>query len=374
MIKISISASRTYDVILEPGALGSAGTYLRAALGMSADPAEGPQHKKLCIVTDANVNPLYGKQEQALWTSLEAAGFSLYRYVFPGGETAKRMETVEGILDYLAENRFTRSDLLLALGGGITGDVTGFAAAVFLRGIEYVQIPTTLLAIVDSSVGGKTGVNLSAGKNLAGSFWQPALVLFDPTVLSTLPRHVLLDGIAEAIKAGVIADASIISTIRRETNPEDPAFLMDLAASAIQVKRKVVEEDERDHGSRQLLNFGHTLAHAIETCSNYEISHGHAVAMGMAIVSTAADRLHWSTQRCAQDIIHILQQFRFPLQCPFSPQELTAAALQDKKIRGENITLVFPAAIGDCRLQTIPVDELEPFITCGMSDQKGFCQ
>ena len=178
----------------------------------------------------------------------------MYRYVFEGGEKSKTMNTITGLLNYLADNRFSRSDMLIALGGGIVGDVTGFAAASFLRGVDYIQIPTTLLAIVDSSVGGKTGVNLKAGKNLAGAFWQPSLVLFDSEFLDTLSYDIKLDGIAEAIKAGIIAEPLILDSIKMKRPLDDPDFLMNLASLAIEVNLKVVEDDERANGSRHLLH------------------------------------------------------------------------------------------------------------------------
>ena len=219
---------------------------------------------------------------------------------------------------------------------------------------------------MDSSVGGKTGVNLKAGKNLAGAFWQPSLVLFDSEFLDTLSYDVKLDGIAEAIKAGIIAEPLILDSIKMKRTLDDPDFLMNLASLAIEVKRKVVEEDERDNGSRQLLNLGHTLAHAIEKCSRYKISHGHAVAMGMKIVAIASDRLGWTVENCSEDILEILERFKFPLRCPYSAWELANAAMQDKKIRGGNITLVVPARIGKCRLKTISVNKLEQFISYGL--------
>lgn len=367
MIKISVSASKEYDVIMSRGLLSSAGMYIKDALNLKDDPITGTlKNKKICIVTDTNVNPLYADKSQALYTSLKSSGFDVYKYVFPGGEEHKSLSTVEDILEYLADKKFTRSDLLLALGGGITGDVTGFTAATYLRGIDYIQVPTTLLATVDSSVGGKTGVNLKAGKNLAGAFWQPSVVLFDPDVLSTLSYKLKLDGIAEAIKAGLIADRFIIDSIKMKRSLDDDEFLMNLASLAVDVKKKVVEEDERDNDSRQLLNFGHTLAHAIEKCSHYEISHGHAVAIGMSIVALASDRLGWTSENCSEEIIEILERFKFPLNCPFSAWELADAALQDKKIRGDKITLVVPSYIGKCRLKTIPVTKLEQFIAYGL--------
>ena len=195
MKKISVNASRKYDVIMEHGMLGRTGGYIRDALG------KDPSSVKLCIVTDETVDRLYGGEDHTLQHSLRSAGYDVYKYVFPGGEENKNISTIGSILNYLADNRFSRSDMLLALGGGITGDVTGFAAASFLRGVEFIQIPTSLLAVVDSSVGGKTGVNLDAGKNLAGAFWQPSAVLFDPDVLGTLSDDLKLDGIAEAKQA-----------------------------------------------------------------------------------------------------------------------------------------------------------------------------
>lgn len=358
MIRITVSASKEYDVVMERGALSNVSTLIAKA-GITPS-------KKLCIVADETTARLFGDENCGLWQDLAGAGFDMYRYVFEGGEKTKTMDTITGLLNYLADNRFSRSDMLIALGGGIVGDVTGFAAASFLRGVDYIQIPTTLLAIVDSSVGGKTGVNLNAGKNLAGAFWQPSLVVFDPYVLDTLSYDAMLDGIAEAVKAGFIGDRTIIDDINGLTSAADSDFLMEIAARAVEVKRIVVEEDERDTGSRQLLNFGHTLAHAIEKLSDYQISHGHAVAMGMVIVSAAADALEWSEEPCSDSVWAILTRFKFPLDCPYDARELTRAALADKKIRGDEITLVVPEMIGKCCLKTIPTDRLEEFIACGL--------
>lgn len=417
MIKITVSASRNYDVIMKRGVLAQAGAYINEALRINKPSAHSeltalskPQKDfankistsdtKLCIVTDKTVDKLYGQEHQALWDSLLAAGFHVHKYVFPGGEKHKNMATIESLLNYLADNKFTRSDLLLALGGGITGDITGFTAASFLRGIAFVQVPTSLLAIVDSSVGGKTGVNLNAGKNLAGAFWQPSLVLFDPDVLSTLSCDLKLDGVAEAVKAGCIADKRILDMVQHYENAgsglakgaaaggatsdaatashnngaaafpamlDDNDFLTNLAAYAIEVKRQIVEADERENDLRQLLNFGHTIAHAIEKCSNYQISHGHAVATGMAMISAAAEKFGLTKEICHDTILNILRRFQFPLNCPYKAEALTEAALQDKKRRGETITLVIPESLGRCTLQSIPISDLRKFIACGLN-------
>ena len=342
---------------MERGALGKAGEYIGKSNG-----------RKVCIITDENVDKLYGRPEHALWGSLASAGFDVYKYVFPGGEDHKNMSTVTDILEFLAEQSFTRSDLLLALGGGITGDITGFTAATYLRGIEFIQVPTSFLAVVDSSVGGKTGVNLSSGKNLAGAFWQPSLVLFDPDVLDTLSDELKLDGMAEAIKAGIIADPQILTMIDSSAGGllDDNDLLTEIAAKAVKVKRAIVEEDEHESGKRALLNLGHTAAHAIEKCSAYGISHGHAVAMGMAMISAAAAAEGLCEKAFHEEIVSILKQAGFALTCPYSAKELTSAALHDKKRRGDSITLVIPEAAGSCRLKKIPVGELEAFFEKGL--------
>ena len=368
MKKITINTSRKYDVIMERDSLEKAGEHICQALFSSADVclSKAPDRKKLCIITDAIVDNLYGQQGNALWKSLVDSNFDIYKYVFPGGEAHKTLDTISEILEFLAENNFTRGDLLVALGGGVTGDITGFAAATYLRGIEFVQIPTTLLAIVDSSVGGKTGVNLSSGKNLAGAFWQPSLVLFDPNVLETLSRELKLDGIAEAIKAGFIADNNILKLIENQSDLNDSAFLTELATMAVEVKRQLVEEDEKERGKRQLLNLGHTAAHAIEKSSSYEISHGHAVAIGMAIISSAAEKLSLCDEGTHAQMIAALKKFNFPLDIPYTADELASAALHDKKRRGDEITLVIPKAPGESYLKTVPVKKLHEIFALGL--------
>ncbi len=359
MKKISVNASRKYDVIMEHGMLGRTGRYIRDVLG------KDPSSVKLCIVTDETVDRLYGGEDHTLQQSLRSAGYDVYKYVFPGGEENKNISTIGSILNYLADNRFSRSDMLLALGGGITGDVTGFAAASFLRGVEFIQIPTSLLAVVDSSVGGKTGVNLDAGKNLAGAFWQPSAVLFDPDVLGTLSDDLKLDGIAEAVKAGIIGDPDITGAIRNGMKIQDADFLTDIAAMAVEVKRRVVEEDERESGVRQLLNLGHTPAHAIEKCSSYSIRHGHAVAIGMAIIARAAAALGWTDKKCCDNMTEVLTKSGFSLDCPYSAAQLAEAALGDKKVRGSMITLVIPQDNG-CTLKKVPTDRLEEIFSLGL--------
>ena len=355
MNKITINSSRTYDVITAPGLLNQSGQLIRQALGDKTE--------KVCIVTDDNVSSLY---RAPVKESLKNAGFDVVSFVFPHGEEYKSLATVSKLLDFLAYKQLTRSDAIIALGGGITGDLAGFAAATYLRGIRFVQIPTTLLAAVDSSVGGKTGVNLSAGKNLAGAFWQPSLVLFDTDTIKTLSHELLLDGIAEGIKSGVIADRDLFSYIDQAENLTDSKVIAELSSRAIQIKQQVVEADERDTGVRQLLNFGHTIGHAIEKCSNFSISHGHAVATGMIIIARAALKSGWSDEDCLTPIQDLLEKFGFPLECPYSASELTKAALKDKKRTGDTITLVIPVSLGNCQLMQLPINQLESFIEGGL--------
>lgn len=356
METITISASKTYKVITDSGLLARAGEFIREALGEKG--------KKLCIVTDDQVDPLYTAPLEA---SLRGAGYETVTFVFPHGEASKNLDTVSRLLEFLAENQLTRSDALIALGGGISGDLTGFAAASYLRGIPFVQVPTTLLAAVDSSVGGKTGVNLKAGKNLVGAFWQPSLVLFDMDTIKTLSYDLLLDGVAESIKAGAIADKELFLYIQKADHLTSPETIAHLSRRAIEIKREVVEADERDTGVRQLLNFGHTIGHAIEKSSEFSITHGHAVAMGMAIVSKACEALGWSQEDCRGPITDSLRKFRFPLECPFTASQLTEAARKDKKRLGDSITLVIPVTLGNCQLKKIPVSQLEDFIKVGLS-------
>ena len=269
---ISVKTSEKYDVIVGSAIIPQIGTYL----------SELKTDCKAAIISDSNVWPLYGS---CVSESLDNAGISPVHYVFPAGEASKNANTYLKILNFLAENQITRSDLIVALGGGVVGDITGFTAATYLRGISYVQIPTSLLAMVDSSVGGKTAIDLPAGKNLVGAFKQPRLVLCDIDTLHTLPERLFLDGCAEVIKYAMLYDEPLFNALQISGPDFDRETVI---ARCIGLKRDVVQEDEFDNGSRQRLNFGHTIGHAIEARSDFQISHGQAVAAGMAIITKAA--------------------------------------------------------------------------------------
>lgn len=312
------------------------------------------------LVTDSYVDLLYAA---TVSRSLEEAGFQVVKFVFPAGERSKNLETYSSLLSFLSEQEVTRSDLIVALGGGVVGDLAGFAAATYLRGMDFVQLPTTLLAQIDSSVGGKTAVDLPQGKNLAGAFWQPRLVLCDIKCLASLSAEVLSDGLAEAIKYGMIADKELLRRLRENGNGADPEGII---TRCIQIKADVVASDERDNGTRQLLNFGHTAAHAMEKHSNFALTHGRAVAMGMAVITRSCVRQGLVTPEVQEILEDTLTKNGLPVSCDFSALVLAQGAAADKKRRGDAITLVIPKQLGECVLSPVPISELESFFQCGL--------
>ena len=361
MKTLEINCSKNYDILIGSGLLAKAG----ALIAQRIDPC------RVCIVTDEIVGSLYGGPDSPLWQGLQDAGFDVYEFTFPAGERNKRLATVESILSLLAEHNFDRKDALIALGGGVPGDITGFAAAIYMRGIRFVQIPTTLLACVDSSIGGKTGVDLREGKNLAGAFWQPELVIEDTDVFDTLTDDLYRDGFAEIVKAGMIGDPSIVQAFHendiRETNKE---ALTEIIVKALRVKSDIVAKDERESGLRQLLNLGHTIGHAIEKCSDYHISHGSAVATGCVIASAAAASKGWTDVTNAQLLQDIFVKHGFVLDPFADAKALAAAAGNDKKSHGDSVTIIYPVNPGACDMRSLPKSELEAFIQSGLDYMK----
>lgn len=344
MNTVTVSASKTYDILIGSGLLPSLGAEVKK-LGKA---------QKVCVVSESNVFPLYG---QTVVTSLESAGFSVVRYVFSAGEESKNGSVFLDLLNFLAQNGLTRSDMIVALGGGVTGDLAGFAAASFLRGIRFVQVPTTLLAAVDSSVGGKTAIDLPAGKNLAGAFCQPSLVLCDTDTLNTLPIDIFRDGCAEVIKYGILYDPVLFAHLEEKGLDFDREAVI---TRCVELKRDVVMEDEFDTGARMKLNLGHTIGHGVEAKSHFTLSHGKSVAIGMAIVSRACG--------CADTprILGILKKFGLPTSTNDTADEILAYALSDKKRSGNLVKLILPNAIGDCSIVPTPIDELKSFIQAGL--------
>ncbi len=346
MKRVKVEASSTYDVLIENELLKGSGKLIR-------DVAKG---NTAVIVSDSNVFPLYG---DILKASLEKENFRVLSFVFEAGEESKNTDTLVALWEFLAENHITRSDVLIAFGGGVTGDLTGFAAATFLRGIKYINIPTTLLSMVDSSVGGKTAVDLKNGKNLAGAFYQPSLVIIDPDTLSTLPLSIFNDGMAEVIKYGMISKPELLKKLQGEYD------INEIIEISVTAKRDVVAVDERDTGIRQLLNFGHTPAHGIEILSEFTISHGSAVAIGMVMMTKSAIKRGMCEEAALNELLSLLNKFSLPTAPVFSPEEISDIALSDKKRTGDEITLVIPEKAGRCVLEKLPVRELCAFLSEG---------
>lgn len=350
MKTVTISASKEYHVHIGAELLDSLGTMI----------AEINDGQNAVIVSDSNVWPIYG---QKATDSLLKNHFSVHNFVFSAGEESKNPITYLNLLNFLAENHITRSDCIIALGGGVVGDMAGFAASTYLRGISYIQVPTTLLSMVDSSVGGKTGIDLPAGKNLVGTFYQPSLVLCDTATLRTLPHSVFADGCAEVIKYGILYDENLFSQLEKE----GPSFCTEeIIFKCIEWKKSAVMQDEFDIGARQMLNLGHTIGHAIEKASGYAISHGKAVSIGISIATKIAVSLNLCSDSDWKRIIALLSQFDLPISTEYSSKILAEIALSDKKRSGNHISLVLPATIGCCKLQKVPVHQLESLIKAGM--------
>ncbi len=347
-VTLTESTSRTYDIQIGGGLSRCVGELCASVVTPC----------RALLLSDDTVSALYGDRVE---TSLSNAGFSVVRHIIPHGEPSKSAASLITLLEHMASEHLTRTDCLVALGGGVVGDLGGLAAALYLRGIRFVQIPTTLLAMVDASVGGKTAIDLAAGKNLAGAFHQPSLVICDPDLLSTLSPNIFADGMAEVIKYAFISDRALYNLLANDKT----ADLSEMIRLCINDKRALVEADEHDHGARQLLNLGHTVGHAIETCSKFTVSHGRAVAAGMAIMARAAERLGVAVDGTAEALCALLRKYDLPTTCPFTVEELFAAAASDKKRTGGTITVVVPYGIADARLVKIPLDALEDYIRMG---------
>ncbi|MBR2894908.1 MAG: 3-dehydroquinate synthase [Oscillospiraceae bacterium] len=308
------------------------------------------------LITDTHVAPLYA---QSVCTSLRNAGFTVHIYTIPAGEAQKTLSSCAKILSFFAQIELTRTDFVIALGGGVIGDIAGFCAAIYQRGIDFIQIPTTLLAACDASVGGKTAVDLPEGKNLAGAFHQPRLVICDTDTFQTLPQKVFSDGTAEIIKHALIADASLFHDLLEQDIQKD---MERIVYRNIAIKAAVVAADEREHGQRKLLNFGHTLGHAIEKCSGFQMPHGSAVAIGMVLVTRAAQRLGYTPPDTLDKIFPLLHRFGLPCDCPYHTNALYTAAIADKKRTGNSMDLVILNQIGNAGTVRLSLDEFRAFV------------
>jgi shikimate kinase/3-dehydroquinate synthase len=354
-----------HDIHIGNGMLKYIGGALRA-IGI----AEG---SRIAIVSNTVVAPLYAAQVEA---SLRLVKFLPFVCTIPDGEQDKTLATVASLYDQFLVGGLDRSGTVLALGGGVTGDIAGFAAATFMRGVHFVQVPTTLLAMVDASVGGKAGVDLPQGKNLVGAFKQPALVVIDPSVLATLPADEFRSGMAEMIKHGVIGDAGLFAELEEQVdNPQDGSNREEgrqgdragWIARALRVKISVIEEDPFEQGRRAVLNLGHTVGHALEKQSGFSLRHGEAVSIGMVAAATIAAELGRADASLVDRIEAVLSAWGLPVRCPpFDADAILAAMVHDKKKQGRGLRWVLPCAIGQVEIATDVPPQVVRSVLCSL--------
>ncbi|EON3114923.1 3-dehydroquinate synthase [Enterococcus faecalis] len=344
--------THSYDLTIETGALDKIGTWVRSLW----------QPQRVAIITDETVNKLYGA---AVEKELQAAGFETSLIAVAAGEQSKSLETAQLLYDFLAEQQLTRSDGLIVLGGGVVGDLAGFVASTYMRGIHFLQVPTTLLAQVDSSIGGKTAVNTKKAKNLVGTFAQPDGVLIDPNTLKTLEPRRVREGIAEIVKSAAIADVELWHRLSSLENEQDlVAHAEEIITACCKIKRDVVEEDELDLGLRLILNFGHTIGHALENTAGYGvIAHGEGVSLGMIQITQVAEQRGLSPLGTTQELVTMLEKFDLPVTTDRWPEErLYQAITHDKKTRGGQIKIIVLEKIGQAKIVSLPTEEIRAFL------------
>lgn len=345
--KLHVSLGKdSYDIIIGEDLLINTATIIKDVISPC----------KAFIISDTTVAPIY---LQMVEKSLEDAGFSTAAHIFPAGEEYKTIDTVINMVQDMADEQLSRTDCVFALGGGVTGDMAGFASAMYMRGIDFVQISTSLLSDIDSSVGGKTGCDLENGKNLVGAFHQPKCVIIDTNTLDTLSEHFISDGMGEMIKYGVIKSESLFDKLITNTfsDIKDEAIF-----ECVDIKREIVENDQFEHGERKLLNFGHTLGHAIEKHYNFTTySHGQAITIGMVIMAKAAENNGLCEKGVADKIVALAKKYNLPYECDADINELLKIAVNDKKRRGEYIDIVLPKCIGTAFVHTVKIDDLPSF-------------
>ena len=342
MKKLTIELKNSYDVLIEKGLLQKSGDLIRSIT----------RSNKAFVISDSNVYNIYGEE---IMTSLEKAGFKTGKFIFEAGEKSKNLHTIEKIYQELALFNMTRLDIIVDLGGGVCGDMAGFCASTFLRGVPCVHIPTSLIAQVDSSIGGKTGVNLENGKNLVGTFYQPSLVIVDPLLLDTLEDLYFEDGMAEVIKYAAIRDKSLFLRLLSNDPRKD---IEEVIFTCLSIKKELVEEDEFDKSSRMLLNFGHTIGHAIESYYNYnKFSHGQAVALGMKYISMFGEKLGITSKGTSKQIEEILNRYGLPTEIEGSLRGVLRYISLDKKNILGKLNLILIKEIGESIVYPIDINE-----------------
>ena len=352
-MKVSVDLPHhPYEIVIEKGCLSRVGAWLSGLWSL----------RKVLILTDNHVGRLYAERVKL---GLQDAGFEVFVFDFLEGEGSKNLTTVQKAYEFMARHDFTRSDGVLALGGGVVGDLAGFVASTFMRGVPFVQVPTSLTAQVDSSIGGKTGVNMPYAKNMVGTFAQPDGVLIDPEVLASLGRRELCEGMGEVIKYGLIDDLELWNLLEDMSGPDE---ILEQATEIIyhscQVKRKLVVQDELDNGVRLYLNFGHTIGHAIEAHAGYgSVMHGEAVAMGMVQISRVAEAKGLMPAGITAEIEAMCRKFHLPIEyANWKQEELYQLLLHDKKARGKRIKAVIVPEHGQAAIYEMPIEEMKEFL------------
>ena len=344
MKTVEVKTGHKYNILIGHDIISDVGKYIR----------EVTDAVRAAVVSDSNVAPIYAER---VIDSLKSSGFETSLFIFEAGEERKRLSTIEKMYMHFFEHNITRTDIVVALGGGVTGDMAGFASASYLRGIDFVQIPTTLLSQVDSSVGGKTGVDLPTGKNLVGAFHQPNVVVIDPETLNTLPEKFFHDGMGEVIKYGCIRSRSLFECLETDSVTVD-----DMIYESVSIKRDVVEKDELDTGERAILNFGHTFGHALEKLHGYSgITHGEAVGLGALILTEITEKKGITEKGTALRIRRLLEKYNMPTETEFSLADIISATRGDKKSSGKSLNFIFLRSIGDCFIQKIKFAEIPEF-------------
>lgn len=347
MRTVKVNTNTPYDIIIERGLIKDIGPLVRDVSHAS----------KITVITDTNVEKYYADD---VVYSLKKSGFDTSLFVYEAGEKNKTLSTISEMYDHMAAFHMSRKDIVVALGGGVCGDMAGFAAATYMRGIDFVQVPTSLLAQVDSSVGGKTGVDISYGKNLVGAFHQPVLVVIDPDTLNTLPEYYINDGMAEIIKYGCIKDKELFKTLGNKNALE---IIDDVIERCVSIKRDVVDRDEKEAGERMLLNFGHTLGHSLEKIYNFEgLSHGQAVAIGMVMITKASEKAGLTEEGSTKKIISLCEKYKLPISDKADKKEIAELCAGDKKAGAGSVNLVLLKTIGESFIRKTSLDELYNFI------------
>ena len=350
--EVNINTSKKYKIKIGSGLLDKIPEFLKAYRSKS----------NIVLITDDIVNSLYVDK---VVENLSKNQFYPHRYIIKNGEKSKNLETITDILNFLADNEINRNDLIIAIGGGVVGDIAGFVASIYLRSIDFIQVPTTFLSAIDSSVGGKTGVNLKKGKNLVGSFNQPLEVICDIDTFSTLDDKIFSEGVAEAIKYGLLFDKTLFNRLATGTLHQKSKDLEEIISRCVKLKGDIVRDDEFDRGNRQLLNLGHTIGHSIEKISKFTIHHGIAVGIGMAIITKSSEVNSIGKNGIYNKVKDSLLANNLPIEIDYPTELIYEYSKSDKKISGDSINLIVPVDIGYCRLYKMKINEVFDFINSG---------